>query len=77
MTLLWTIVPMDKVFEEASKMESPLREISRQGITMMVREGEEGTGIIERIISPNPQDYLRPEWQPGSVVGLGPRQGSS
>lgn len=71
MSLLWSIVPAEKVFEGAQVVEGPLREISRDGITMLVREGELGTGRIERIISPNPQDYLKPQWQPGTVVRLG------
>lgn len=72
MSLLWTIVPMEKVFADMSQAaDPPLREISREGITMLVRAGNEGTGTIERIISPNPQDYLKPQWQPGAVVQLG------
>lgn len=70
MSMLWTIVPIEKVFADLQKVDQPLREVSRDGITMLVREGNQGMGTIERIISPNPQDYLKPQWQPGVVVEL-------
>jgi len=71
-TLLWTIASLDQVFSGYQQTGTPLREIRRQGVTMLVREksGAPGMGEIERIISPNPNDYLRPDLQPGTVIGL-------
>lgn len=31
----------------------------------------QGGGVVRRLISGNPQDYLHPAWQPGSWIQLG------
>jgi len=72
MTLLWTIASLEQVFSGYQQTGTPLREIRRKGVTMLVREINDtpGMGEIERIISPNPRDYLRIDFQPGTVIGL-------
>ena len=74
--LMWTIAQLDRVLEGSDQYPSQWREVELGGVTMVVSPGENGMGRVERLISPNPQDYLRPEWQPGAMVSL-PQTGVS
>jgi hypothetical protein len=67
---MWTIVPAELVLDGYERHAPVLQEVRRSGITMLVTPLEGGMGRVERLISPNPQDYLRPEWQPGAIVPL-------
>ncbi|MCL6445527.1 MAG: YlzJ-like family protein [Alicyclobacillus sp.] len=70
MMLLWTIVPVDAVMDDPSAPSPEYQEITREGVTMLVTPMENGYGRLERLVSPRPQDYLRPEWQPGAMIPL-------
>jgi hypothetical protein len=68
MTILWSVQPMDIVFANAYGPVPTYKEISVEGATMVVEPLGGGVARIERLISGNPQHYLRPEWQPGSHI---------
>ena len=70
MTLLWSIVPTELVFANFSEPLPTWVEVQQEGVTMLVTLGTNGMAKVERLISPNPQDYLRPEWQPGTLIHL-------
>ncbi|MBX5436336.1 MAG: YlzJ-like family protein [Alicyclobacillaceae bacterium] len=72
MSVLWTIAPVEHVFSGLTSHSGSAQwqEIQVEGVTMLVSPAGRGMGRIERLISPNPQDYLRPEWQPGQLVPL-------
>jgi hypothetical protein len=71
MSTLWTIVPPEWVFGEPGRSPET-EEIEVGGARMVVTPLGRGQARVERLISPNPQDYLRPDWQPGSVVPYPP-----
>ena len=70
MSWLWTIVPVEQVLENREETSPRFREIEYDGITMMVEPMADGMGRVERLLSGNPADFLRPELQPGSLVPL-------
>lgn len=70
MTLMWTIVPVNHIFDSFEDKRPSYQEIQYQGVTMLVTPIENGMGTVVRLISPNPQDYLNPAFQPGSTVPM-------
>lgn len=68
--MLYTIIPYEEVFDEGDQILSS-REISVGGIFMQVQPGDNNSGQIARIISTDPQDYLNPNYQPGTMISLG------
>ncbi len=69
--MLYTIIPEEYIFEENNALpETNQAEIEvRQGsLSLICHHSSSGELIINRIISSNPQDYLNPDWQPGSVL---------
>ncbi|RIV29338.1 hypothetical protein D2Q93_00365 [Alicyclobacillaceae bacterium I2511] len=70
MSLLWSIVPTELVYTNFYEQPPTLVEVQRGGVTMLVSPEQNGMAKMERLISPNPQDYLRKEWQPGTLIHL-------
>lgn len=71
--MLYTIVPLEIIFaDEEPSIESIADhqevELNQEGIRLMVQQSVSGQYKISRLISTNPQDYLRAEWQPGSII---------
>jgi hypothetical protein len=66
MTLFWSVRPFEQVMA-ASQESLQLEEIRLQDVTVLVSNFGENVRI-ERLISPNPNDYLNTSWQPGTVV---------
>lgn len=60
--LHWSIRPFADIMSGFEPQE--LQEVHVGSATMMISTVD-GTERIERLISPCPSDYLRPEWQPG------------
>lgn len=68
--LYYTIVPTDELFDDSEENETStsIVEVQRSGMTMLVAPTTHGRGQIQRLISSNPADYLKPELQPGSEI---------
>jgi len=67
--LLWSVVDASVVFD-TGEVPSTQREVAVAGVRMLVTPQENGMARVDRLISPNALDYLKPEWQPGSLVAL-------
>ncbi|KYZ77126.1 hypothetical protein AXX12_03045 [Anaerosporomusa subterranea] len=65
--ILWTIMPEELVFGQESYVD-PYEEIEFAGAKMMVEKIAANQCRIVRIISTDPQDYLRSDLQPGVVL---------
>lgn len=63
--MLWTIVPADMLMDEDDDVS--VAEMSVGAATVVVHVGADGARRVQRLLSTNPADYLRPEWQPGAV----------
>lgn len=73
--MLYTIIPSEAIFDaepQTSPLESSADEVEiKQGpVSLLTQPLPGGQYKINRIISTDPQDYLRPEWQPGSIMSL-------
>jgi hypothetical protein len=67
MSLFWSIVPFGAVMSELDA-SSPYREVEWRGVRVQVTPTGAGKARIERLLSPLPQDYMRPELQPGTEI---------
>ncbi|MBX6394418.1 MAG: YlzJ-like family protein [Alicyclobacillaceae bacterium] len=65
--ILYTIVPVEQVFSE-STTPGPTMEMNAGQARLLVERLDEGRARIVRVISPNPNDYLRPHFQPGQII---------
>jgi hypothetical protein len=71
--LLYTIISPEFIFEETdSQTENgePEVEIKRGSLSLMVQPLPSGQARVTRIISTDAQDYLNPQWQPGSIMSI-------
>lgn len=69
-SLLWTALPLELVLAEQAAPVSPCINLVHGGRVLEVVPVGGGVGVIQRLISADPQDYLAPEWQPGTRVPL-------
>jgi hypothetical protein len=66
--MLYSIVPPEVIFglPPAAGTEAALREVPlARGGRLLLRRGTAGE-CVERVISTDPRDFLRPELQPGT-----------
>lgn len=77
MSLFYTIMPSEELFEGWEEYEPVLVEVQAGQAVLLVRvDGADGetlpermaSGIIERVISADPSLYLVPELAPGTTV---------
>ena len=67
--MMYTVVPLEKVFEGIENIQAP-EEIIYNGVTMQVELLDRTQARIVRLISPNPSDYLNAEYAPGTIIRL-------
>ncbi|WP_229776522.1 YlzJ-like family protein [Alicyclobacillus cellulosilyticus] len=67
---MWTIVPASLLWDGFGESSPRWVEVEHEGVTMLVVPQGDGFARLERLISPRPGDYLRPEWQPGARISL-------
>lgn len=73
MSVLWTIMPMEIVTASAADPEIPaLEELEYQGIRLQASKVSAAEYQVVRILTTNPQDYLRSDLQPGSILTYKP-----
>ncbi|MFE1625509.1 YlzJ-like family protein [Brevibacillus reuszeri] len=71
--ILYSIIPTETVFEGMEQVEKQeLKEIVNGHATMLVEQTGPFEGRIVRLISPDPQDYLKPHYAPGQMVRFQP-----
>lgn len=68
----YTILPLEAVMDGIEDMAANSIEVTVNGITMQVQPLNATQASIVRIISPNPQDYLNPQYSPGKVITFQP-----
>jgi len=66
---MYTAVPLEQIFEGIENIQAP-EEIVYNGVTMQVEPLDRSQARIVRLISPNPLDYLNPEYAPGTIIRL-------
>lgn len=70
--IIYSPVPIEFIFEGYDQMKLNYREIQIENTTMVVDQISSSEGKIIRLISPNPQDYLNPKYQPGTMIQFNP-----
>jgi len=70
--ILYSTMPIEMVFEGYEQMKLNYREVQFGHMTMVVDQVSPTEGRVVRIISPNPQDYLNPSYQPGQMLSFRP-----
>lgn len=63
-----SIIPLDEVFKGSDQQESEYVDVDVGSVKMQIRPTGIGQGRLVRLLSTDPLDYLRPEYQPGSLV---------
>lgn len=72
--ILYTPLPVEDVLAGFEKEAPELIELSMYGTKLLLEQTGLTEGKIHRIISTEPQDYLRPELQPGNIITFLPLQ---
>jgi hypothetical protein len=67
--MFYTIIPHE-LLTEGLDAERRFITITRAGLLMQVEPVEAPYARLVRVHSTDPQDYLNPNWQPGSVINL-------
>lgn len=68
MMILYTVVPLEQIFAESSSPSAPLMHMDLGRACLLLERIGDGRARVVRIISPNPNDYLRPQFQPGRII---------
>jgi hypothetical protein len=71
--LLWTVMPLDLVLNGVENVIA-YEELDYAGVKVQVEKLSPLECRIVRILSTQPEDYLRPELQPGSTLIYKPTQ---
>ena len=72
MSIIYTPMPLELVLEGIDKEGPQYQEIEVAGTKLMVEQTGMAHGRIIRLLSTNPADYLRPEYQPGTELQFVP-----
>ncbi len=72
MITLYTVLPLDDVLEGVDDEPVPTMVMRLGGMGLEVEELEGFQARVVRILSTDPEHYLLPHCQPGSVIHLNP-----
>lgn len=64
--MLYSIIPDEEIWAETD--EVGIYELYINGCMMQVASMDGKSGVIIRILSTDPQDYLNPKYQPGTSI---------
>lgn len=66
--MLYTVVPIEDVLEGWEQDPPITVEIMVEGVLLQVEPLSHFSGRVERVVSSDPQAYLKPKYQPGSIL---------
>ncbi|SDI95062.1 YlzJ-like family protein [Natribacillus halophilus] len=61
--IIYTTMPLEDVLQEENDTEVKYKDTSSG--TVILQKDEEGRWFVQRLVSSNPADYLRSDYQPG------------
>ncbi len=73
LSILYTPMPMELVLEGMFKENPPYRELEAGNVKLLVEPLGLDNCRVVRLISTNPMDYLRSEFQPGTEMKFVPQ----
>ncbi|BCU82035.1 hypothetical protein JIR001_18180 [Polycladomyces abyssicola] len=65
----YSVMPLELVFEDPAN-QPKYQETKVNGVHMLIEWTGPSKARIVRLLSPNPQDYLNPKFQPGNQIPL-------
>lgn len=71
MMVIYTPIPVDSLFNSEDQ-DRQFTEFPYGDARVVAEISAQGSCRVVRVISTNPQDFLRPELQPGSEIALKP-----
>ncbi len=66
--MLYSIIPREEIWAETE--EFSILEMKVNGCMVEVATYDANNGVVLRILSTDPQDYLNPQYQPGTFIPL-------
>lgn len=69
----YTILPDELIFYDPELQHSKQKRIEIDGVLLLVEQTSEHQATIVQLLSPDPQDFLNPRFQPGKQLGLFPK----
>lgn len=72
MSLIYTIVPLEQVYEDKNQQQIDYEEIELDDKTLIIEPTGPYQGKLIRLISNNPDDFLDSRLQPGSIIKYTP-----
>lgn len=69
--ILWTPMQLELVFNGLEKMNAPnYEQLILQGVPMLVEKTADGRQKIVKLLSTDPNHYLKEEYLPGNYVKI-------
>lgn len=68
----YSVVPMDVIFEGAEAFQPHYVDIDQGGVKLQIEPLSGFQGRIVRLYSCNPQDYLKEQYAPGTIISYSP-----
>ncbi|NMB45892.1 MAG: hypothetical protein GX998_05705 [Firmicutes bacterium] len=68
--MMWTIIPPEIIWEGVEDKPKELLQLKWQGVQVLVEPLQFAQGKIIQLLSTEPNDFLKPELQPGSIINL-------
>lgn len=69
----YSILPEEVIIANQTGKLPPYKEVTVEGVNMVIQLDHETEATIVRLLSANPMDYLDPRFQPGNKVQLFPK----
>jgi len=66
--MLYTIIPIEDVLEGLDESPPPTVDVAVHGVLLQVEPLTHFSGRVQRLISSDPQAYLNPQYQPGTIL---------
>ena len=71
---MWTIIPPELIWEGVEAKPKELLQMKWQGTQVLVEPMAFARGKIVQVLSTEPNDFLRPELQPGLIIDVMPQE---
>ncbi|OYD09504.1 YlzJ-like family protein [Paludifilum halophilum] len=68
--IYYSVIPAEQALVDADTEQPDYREVEVEGVSMTVEMIGPSEGRIVRLLSPDPQHYLNPRFQPGNRVSV-------
>ncbi|MBM7694772.1 hypothetical protein JOC77_004249 [Peribacillus deserti] len=72
--IIYTTVPQELIFHNEAEQPPIMMEIDYRGISLQVQCHSPFSFMVERILSTDPDHFLDPEVQPGTILRYSPSE---